>query len=102
MRIFAISDDEKVLTGLRLTGIEGVLARDRRDIEAQVDMARENREIAVLLMTEACAAHIPETVKELKLSSSTPLLVVIPDADGTTRQQDSITSLIREAIGIKV
>lgn len=102
MRIFAVCDNKDVLTGLRLTGIEGALARDKREIEAQVAMVQQEPEIAVLLITEACAAYIPETVKELKLSSATPLLVVIPDAGGTARRQDSITALIREAIGIKV
>lgn len=102
MRMFAVCDNKDVLTGLRLAGIEGSLARDRREIEAKVDMAQMDPEIAVLLITETCADYIPERVKTLKLSSSTPLLVIIPDTEGSKRRQDSITSLIREAIGIKV
>jgi len=56
----------------------------------------------VLLITENCAAFIPETVKEMKLASTIPLLVVIPGPEGSKREKDSITGLIRDAIGVKI
>ena len=102
MRIFALSDDRDVLTGLRLAGIEGSYLTDKKEIEAAVEAVQANSEIALLLVTEGCAALIPEKVKELKLSSEIPLLVVIPGSRGSVRDPDSITGLIREAIGIKL
>ncbi len=102
MKLYAISDDKDALTGLRLAGVEGCLLKDKKDIEVCIEQVRANPEIAVLLITENCAAAVPETVKELKLSSENPLLVVIPDSHGSSREPDSITKLIREAIGIKV
>ncbi|MEA4894050.1 MAG: V-type ATP synthase subunit F [Oscillospiraceae bacterium] len=102
MRMFAVADEPDVLTGLRLSGIEGKLATDRKEAEACMNEVEQNQQIAVLLITENCAAMIPETVKRLKLSSLNPLLVVIPGTAGSSRAKDSITSLIREAIGIKI
>ena len=102
MRMFAVADEPDVLTGLRLSGIEGKLALDRKEAETFVSEVEQNPQIAVLLITENCAAMIPETVKRLKLSSLNPLLVVIPGTAGSSRAKDSITSLIREAIGIKI
>ncbi|MEG0777421.1 MAG: V-type ATP synthase subunit F [Oscillospiraceae bacterium] len=102
MRIFAVSDDRDVLTGLRLAGVEGNFLCERREIEAHVEKLRSNPEAAVLLITESCAALVPELVKELKLSPTNPLLVVIPGSNGSGREADSITRLIREAIGIKI
>ena len=102
MLMFAVSEDRDVLTGLRLSGIEGKLASDRKEAEACVNEVIANPQIAVLLITENCAAFIPETVKQLKLSSKNPLIVVIPGTGGSNRQKDSITRLIREAIGIKI
>lgn len=102
MRMFAVADEPDVLTGLRLSGIEGKLAADRKEAEACVNEVEQNPQIAVLLITENCAAMIPETVKKLKLSSLNPLLVVIPGSVGSSRAKDSITGLIREAIGIKI
>lgn len=102
MLMFAVSDDLDVLTGLRLSGIEGSLASDRKAAEARVNEVQANPQIAVLLITESCAALIPETVTKLKLSSSNPLVVVIPGSRGSTRRKDSITGLIKDAIGIKI
>lgn len=102
MHMLAVSDDRSVLTGLRLTGIEGVFAQEAGELEAAVQAAREDTDCAALLITESCAERIPETVTELKLSSVCPLLVVIPDAEGSRRAADSITATIREAIGIKL
>ncbi len=102
MRIVAISDDRDTLTGLRLAGIEGVFARDARSIAGAVRQAREDKDCAMLLITDSCAQKVPEAVKELKLSPTPPLLVSIPSADGRRDDSSSITALIREAIGLKV
>ena len=102
MRMYAVADDRDTLTGLRLAGIEGSYANEKHDIQVLIDGVRENADVAVLIITEGCAALVPETVKELKLSSTNPLLVVVPGSHGSSREADSITALIREAIGVKI
>ena len=102
MKMFAVSDDAEVLTGLRLSGISGKLAGNKKECEACIEEVKADPEIAVLLITENCAALIPETVKEMKLDSTIPLLVVIPGPGGSKREKDSITGLIRDAIGVKI
>lgn len=102
MRMLAVSDDKDTLTGMRLAGVEGRLITAKKELESCIEEVKANPEIAVLLISEGCAALVPEAVKELKLSSATPLLVVIPGSRGSSREPDSITRLIREAIGIKI
>ncbi len=102
MRMFAVSDDRDTLTGMRLAGVEGRLISAKKELEDCIEDVKANPDIAVLLISEGCAALVPETVKELKLSSTNPLLVVIPGSHGSNREPDSITGLIREAIGIKI
>lgn len=102
MRMFAVSDDRDTLTGLRLAGIDGRFVSDKKETEAAIQQVRETHNIAVLLITESCANIVPDTVTELKLSATNPLLVIIPGSNGSTRSEDSITGLIREAIGIKI
>ncbi|MDR1130919.1 MAG: V-type ATP synthase subunit F [Oscillospiraceae bacterium] len=102
MRIFAVADEEDVLTGLRLAGIAGRRVSGEREAAAAVEAAQADPQIAVLLITESCAALIPETVTRLRLSSINPLLVVIPGTRGSSREADAITRLIREAIGIRI
>ena len=101
MRMFAISDEKDALTGLRLAGIEGKLAATRKEVEEYVNDVQANPNIAILLITENCAALIPELVKKIKLSTTNPLLVFIPGSQGSTSAPDAITRLISEAIGIK-
>lgn len=102
MHIAAVSDERDVLAGLHLAGIEGVFVSDVKSVEFEVARLREDKSCAILLVTESCAARIPETVRELKLSASAPLLVVIPSPSQSERSGESITALIREAIGLKV
>ena len=102
MKMFAVADEADVLTGLRLSGIEGKLATNKEEAEAFVAEAEQASQTAVLLITENCAAMIPQTVTRLKLSSMNLLVVVIPGTGGSNRPKDSITGLIRDAIGIKI
>ncbi len=101
MRCFCVSDDPDVLTGLRLAGIEGVLAGSKREVDAAVGRAAADPGVAILIVTEGCYAMSPERLDELKLSSARPLVNVIADSRGTRSGQDSIMRLINEAIGIK-
>lgn len=102
MRMYAISYERDTLTGLRLAGIEGRIARSPQEVSTLVAAAETDSETAILLITERCAEMIPDKVNSLRLSSVNPLLVVIPDSDETKRPPDSITSLIRDAIGVKI
>lgn len=102
MRITAVADDMDALTGLRLAGIEGVFAENPKDIAAAIRKAREDRDCALLLITDSCAEKVPEPVKELKLSPTPPLLVTIPSTSGKRSGTESITDLIAEAIGVKL
>lgn len=103
MRMYAIAHDRDTVTGLRLAGIEGCLATTAAEVSARISAAEKSDSgIAVLLITETCAALVPERVQDLRLSSVNPLLVVIPDSGGSGRESDSITRLIREAIGVKI
>lgn len=102
MRYFLICEDTDTLTGLRLAGIEGKLCQTRREIEQSIDRAQADPQIAILLISEYCASLTPTRINELKLSAHRPLVVVIPGSKGTTRPSDSITRLVREAIGIRI
>lgn len=102
MRYFCISGDPDVLTGMRLAGIEGVLARERSEVERAVSAACADSEIAILLVTEGCYELCRDRLNELKLSVGRPLINVIADSHGTKREPNSITKLIDEAIGVKI
>jgi len=102
MKYFAISEDRDTLTGLRLSGIEGAFAANKRDVAELVEKTCANGDVAVLLVTRGCYELCREKLDEIKLSMSRPLVSVIPASGDKPDKTDSITRLIREAIGVKI
>lgn len=101
MRYFVISDNTDTQVGLRLAGVEGVLARTREEGLAAIDEALTDPTIGILLITEGLAEQCAAKLAPLKMDGHTPLVVEIPDRNGS-RKKDSITRYIREAIGVKM
>ena len=52
MKFFLLSDNVDTLTGMRLAGIEGVLVHEAQETEKALLEAMDNKDIAVILMTE--------------------------------------------------
>jgi len=102
MRYFAVSDNDDTLTGLRLAGIEGRIARDRGGVQAAISDAAAQGDVGILLVTERLAALCPDLMDSLKQRGTQTIVVEIPDRHGTGRAHDSITRYIRESIGVKV
>lgn len=101
MRYFVISDNTDTQVGLRLAGIEGVVARSREEGLSAIETALADPTIGILLVTESLAEKCSDKLAPLKLSGRTPLVVEIPDRHGT-RNKDAITRYIQEAIGVKL
>lgn len=101
MRCFCISDDPDVLTGMRLAGIDGVLASNKREVDLAISRCCADSEVAVLIVTQGCYEFSRERLDELKLSAARPLVNVISDSHSAGSGADSIMRLINEAIGIK-
>lgn len=101
MRYFVISDNTDTHVGLRLAGIEGVVARTREEGLAAINTALEDPTIGILLITEGLAELCSDKLAPLKMAGRTPLIVEIPDRHGA-RNKDAIGRYIREAIGVKL
>mgnify|MGYP000964646460 FL=1 len=102
MRFYVISDNSDTQVGLRLAGIEGVVVRTKEEVQKALLAAMEQKDIAVVLMTETLISLCPDLVYQLKLNQRRPLIVEIPDRHGNGCTKDSITRYVREAIGVKI
>jgi len=102
MRFYVISDNIDTQIGLRLAGIDGVVVHQTDEIEHALRTAMEMEDVGVLLITERLADLCPDLVDQLKMTSTRPLIVEIPDRHGGGRAGDSIARYVREAIGIKI
>ena len=103
MKFMLISDNHDTLVGMRLAGIEGVLAHEADEVEAALKSAIDDERVGIILITEKLVVLCPEIIYELKLSHKRPLIVEIPDRHTSAgRAASSITRYIKEAIGVNL
>jgi V/A-type H+-transporting ATPase subunit F len=102
MKFFLISDNTDTQMGLRLAGIDGVVAHSREEVLRELNLAIKDDTIAIVLMTTLAINTAPVEIAELKLKLSKPLIVEIPDRHGSAKIGETIDAYISEAIGIKI
>lgn len=103
MRFFLISDNSDAMNGMRLAGIEGVVARNEADLRAALDKAMNSEDIGMILVTEKISDAYQEILDEVRGGDQTgTLLVTVPSTGGSAAGKDRITRYVREAIGVKI
>ena len=102
MRMYLISDNIDTYTGMRLSGVEGVVVHEREELEEALSFVTGQPDIGIVLLTEKLGRDFPELVNDLKLSRRTPLFVEIPDWHGSGRSKNFITDYVSQAIGLKL
>ncbi len=102
MRTIVISDNRDTLVGMRLAGVSGVIVHERNEILRELDLALEDQDIGIIIMTELIMEQVKEEVLQLKIKRNHPLIIEIPDRHGSRRGDDAITRYIKESIGIQI
>ena len=102
MKMFLISDNIDTYTGMRLAGVEGVVVHEREELHRALEEAISNKENGIILLTEKFGKEFPDIIDDVRLNHKLPLLIEIPDRQGTGRAPDFITSYVNEAIGLKL
>lgn len=100
--MYLVSDNTDTRAGLRLVGVDGVVAHTREEIRRALEGALADRTVGIILVTEKIAKQFPEVLDDIKLNRRLPLVVEIPDRHGTGRGKDFLTEYVREAIGVKL
>ena len=102
MRFYLISDNVDTQMGMRLAGIEGVVVHEPNEVRSELSAAMEDKDIAVILMTEKLVRMCEELVYDYKLNRRQPLIVEIPDRHATSNITENISRYIESAIGLKL
>ena len=102
MRFYLISDNTDTQTGMRLAGIEGVVAHQADEVTAALDYALAQPDVGMILVTEKIADDFEAIVNEAKQAPDAPLILAIPDRHGSALGKDRSTRYVREAIGVKI
>ena len=102
MRMYLISDNIDTYTGMRLSGVEGVVVHEREELEEALSFVTGQPGIGIVLLTEKFGRDYPEVVNQVRLERRTPLFVEIPDRHGSGRSKNFITDYVSQAIGLKL
>lgn len=102
MKFFLLSDNIDTQTGMRLAGVEGVVVHELDEFKQAFETVLQNRDIAVLLITEKLMNLAPKYIAERKISQKLPLIVELPDRHGSRREEDYILNYVKDAIGVKL
>ena len=102
MKMYLISDNVDTLTGMRLAGVDGIVAHEKEELRQALEKAMNDTSIGIVLLTEKFGREFPDLIDEIKLERQMPLLIEIPDRHGTGRKKNFITSYVNEAIGLKL
>ncbi|MBE6845636.1 MAG: ATP synthase subunit F [Ruminococcus sp.] len=101
MKFYLISDNIDTHMGMRLAGINGVIVHEADEVKAELEKVLENREIAVVLITEKLVTLCHELIFEIKHKYKSPLIVEIPDRHGTSHIAENLNQYVSDAVGIR-
>ena len=102
MRMDLISDNVDTQVGMRLAGIEGEVVHEYDEVRQALERVCGAEDIGIVLMTKKLITLCKDVVYDIKLNKRRPLIVEIPDRHGDSDIGDSITTYIREAVGINI
>ena len=102
MKMYLISDNIDTQIGLRLAGIDGIVAHERGEIEAAMNRAFEDKELGILIFTEKAADEVKSEIAAARMTRHTPLIIEIPDRHGSRDIAGSINQMVEESIGLKL
>ena len=101
MKFYVIGDRQTVL-GFRLVGIEGTDVTDRDEALAALKTVVAEKEVGIVLITEAIAGQVRDEVEARLYGMGFPLVLEIPDSQGPSPDRPGIEDIVRKAIGISI
>ena len=101
MKYFVIGDQDTVL-GFGLVGVEGITVSSPEDVDTAFKYALGDKDIGIIIFTEAAAQMIRSVVDQYIFTEDFPLIVEIPDRKGSSPDRPDMRSLVNRAIGINI
>ena len=102
MKFYLISDNIDTQMGMRLAGINGVVVHEPDEVKRELEKAVNDKDIAVILMTEKLVKLCDDLVYDIKLNYKSPLIVEIPDRHATSQITETINRYVSDAIGLRL
>jgi V/A-type H+-transporting ATPase subunit F len=99
---YSIIGDEDTVLGFGVVGVSGRVATNAEEAQRAFEATLEDKEVCIVIMTEAVADMMRTVVDRYLFRESFPLIVEIPDRQGPKPNRPGIREMVNAAIGIKI
>ncbi len=99
---YSIIGDEDTVLGFGIVGVSGKVALNADQAQRAFQAILEDNETSIIIITERVADMIRPMVDKYLFTVGFPLIVEIPDRNGTKPDRPGIKEMVNKAIGIKL
>ena len=99
---YSIIGDEDTVLGFGMVGVSGKVADNADEAQRAFEVLLQDKETSIIIITERIADMIRSTVDKYLFTVSFPLIVEIPDRNGTKPGRPGIKEMVNTAIGLKL
>lgn len=99
---YAIIGDEDTIIGFGILGVPGKIASTPDEAQRAFQAILDDKDTGIIIITECIADMIRPMVNRYLLTVGFPLVVEIPDRNGTKPDRPGIKEMVNAAIGIKL
>ena len=99
---YSIIGDEDTVVGFGVLGVSGKVATNATEAQHAFQALLDDKDIGIIIITERIADMIRPIVNKYLFTIGFPLVVEIPDRNGTKPGKPGIKEMVNAAIGIKL
>lgn len=99
MKIKLVTDNPDAAIGMRLAGVEGVVAETQAQCIKAINDCVASGDVAIVLITQGLYSKYSDAVDEIKKTVSVPLITEIPE-NGDDFKSDALTRYVQDAVGM--
>ncbi len=96
----AVIADNATATGFRLAGVEHTFALTGESAEKKLAELLSDSTFGILIVTERLVESCDWRLKKRIEATAKPVVVAIPDSQGPIEQSESLSMLIKRALGV--
>ncbi len=96
----AVIADSAAATGFRLAGVENAFSLSGAEAENKLSELLSDSSYGIIIVTEALLEHCDWRLKKRVEATAKPIVVPIPGAAGPIEQSESLSMLIKRALGV--
>lgn len=96
----AVIADSATATGFRMAGVDHTFALSGKEAEDKLAQLLSDSSYGIIIVTERMLEGCDWRLKKRVEQTAKPIVVAIPDMNGPIEQEESLSKLIKRALGV--